>query len=269
MADNELTGAASPAQPVTAMTAPVEQQSPPAQAPQQPVPSGGGKSVDQLAKELDEQNALIRDAQDQLARMAHERELERVYYANLTAGKQAPQEPEAPAVTDDEFLANPAKATAKMLDGYMAREKAEREREKATQYVDSARRAFESGREAALKENRELFRGIETVVATEMLNNIRDSFKSGQPVDITVLENPRYHLAAALAMRVMNGDDLSKYFGPRQTVPMAPVYTETPSAGIPPKAAPVLSDSERALARSFGVTEEQWAETKSRREGAR
>lgn len=264
MAENDQTGiapAAQPAQPVTAMTAQATEQAPPATQQTQAPPQAAGKTVEQLAAELDEQNAQIREAQDQLARMAHERELERQMYANLTAGRPKPQEPEAPAVTDDEFLANPAKATAKMLDGYMAREKAERDREKASQYIETARRSHETGWNAAVKENPGLFKGIEASVRSEILANVRDSFQAGKPVDADILENPRYYQAAAVAMRIMNGDDPSKFFAPRQTQPMAPVYTETPSAGNPPQAGITLTPQQEEVIAKGGIKREQFIES--------
>ena len=61
-----------------------------------------------------------------------------------------------------------------------------------------------------MKANPNLYRGIEADISREVLNNVQNSLKSGQPVDTTVLENPRYWEAAALAYRVMNGEDVSK-----------------------------------------------------------
>jgi phage I-like protein len=89
----------------------------------------------------------------------------------------------------------------------------------------------------------------------------------GNPVDVESLNNPKMWEAAAIAYRISEGEDLmsiaSKYYDTRKaTVPMTPTHTETPSAGGPPQAATVLTPEEKAGAKFFGVTDEQWIATK-------
>ena len=177
--------------------------------------------------------------------------------------KGKPAEPEVPAVSDDEFLTNPAKATGKIIEGYFQRERAERERERVTQYVESARSAYETGRQEAVKANPNLYRGIQADIEREVLNNVQSALKAGQPVDTNVLRNPRYWEAAALAMRVMNGEDVSKYYQSKNA-PMAPSHTETPTAGLPPQAVPSLTPQEIAMAQFLGGTPEQFAAAKAK-----
>jgi hypothetical protein len=61
----------------------------------------------------------------------------------------------------------------------------------------------------------------------------------------------------------MSGEDVSKFYGGTRQ-PMTPAYTETPTAGGPPQAAPTLTDKEVSLAQFFGGTPEQYAAAKAK-----
>jgi hypothetical protein len=61
----------------------------------------------------------------------------------------------------------------------------------------------------------------------------------------------------------MNGEDVSKYYM-KAPQPMAPTHQETPGQSIVPKAVPTLSEADRAGARFFGLTDEQWLATKAK-----
>ena len=108
-----------------------------------------------------------------------------------------------------------------------------------------------------MKANPNLFKGIDGEISREILNNIQSSFQAGQPVDPEVLSNPRYYEAAALAFRVMNGDDVSRYYN-RAPAPMAPAHTETPTAGSPPQATTTLSPEQEEALRVSGIPREQF-----------
>lgn len=238
----------------------------PAQVEARPDPSTakyGGKSVDDLAREMAEKDAYIASVNERAARAEHEAMLTRnlvEQFARDRGGKQE-EVPEVPSVTDDEFLTNPAKATGKIIESYFARERQERERERVGQYVEKAKTAYETGKQEAMKANPTLYRGIEADISREVLNNVQSSLKAGQPVDEAVLRNPRYWEAAALAMRVMNGEDVSKYYTKPAHTPMSPAYTETPSAGGPPKAEMTLSPEQEELIAKGHVTREQFLES--------
>ena len=62
-------------------------------------------------------------------------------------------------MTDDEFLTNPAKATGKIIESYFARERQEREKERVDQYVNSARSAYETGKDRGDEGQPELISG--------------------------------------------------------------------------------------------------------------
>lgn len=260
MADEGLPGTAQSAPPVTPLTAPAEPQAPQA-PPQQPqTPTGGGKSAEQLAAELQEASDLIRETQDRLARMEHERELERQVRTNLTAGRVEEQTPELDYdKLDGEFLTSPAKAMSKILDARLAKEKQERDRERAATYITSARTSFESGHAEATKANPGLFKGIDGDISREILGNVQAGLQAGQPVDVEILRNPKYWEAAAVAYRIMNGEDVSKYFGGTRT-PMTPQYAETPTAGNPPQAATLTPEQEELIAKGH-ITREQFLES--------
>ena len=228
----------------------------------------GGKTVDDLAREMAEKDAYIASVNERAARAEHEAMLTRNLVEQFTrdGGRRQETVPEVPSVTDDEFLTNPAKATGKIIESYFARERAEREKERVAQYVNTARSAYETGKDTAMKANPTLYRGIEADISREVLNNVQASLKAGQPVDTTILQNPRYWEAAALAYRVMNGEDVSKFYNKTHT-PMAPAHTETPTPGAPPKAEMTLSPEQEELISRAGITREQflqsWAKVKS------
>lgn len=268
MAEEVQSGTAPVAIPAE-QAAPATPQAPLEQTPQVPLSHGGGKTVEQLSAEVEEQATLVREANERAARMEHEVLLTRNIMENLTRDRGGKQEEvsEVPSVTDDEFLTNPAKATGKIIESYFARERQERERERVGQYVEKAKAAYETGKQEAMKANPTLYRGIEADISREVLNNVQSSLKAGQPVDEAVLRNPRYWEAAALAMRVMNGEDVSRYYTKPAHTPMSPAYTETPSAGAPPKAEMTLSPEQEELISRAGITREQflanWAKVKT------
>jgi hypothetical protein len=217
-----------------------------------------------LAAELSEASELIHQTQERLARMEHDRELERQMRVNLTADRGREAVPEIDyEKLDNEYMTSPARATAKIVESQFAQLREEQKRERTAQYVTSARSAFETARDSAVKSNPALFKGILEDVSREIIGNVDAGLRSGQPVDVEILRNPKYLEAAAVAYRVMNGEDVSKFYGGVRT-PMTPGYTETPTAGGPPQAAPTLTDKEVAMAQFLGGTPEQWAAAKAK-----
>jgi hypothetical protein len=251
-------------EPTQVMTAPAPTTAPTEVKPEPQATKYGGKSLEELAREMEDKDRYISEVNERAARAEHEAMLTRNLVEQFARDRGKQDEvPEIPSVTDDEFLTNPAKATGKIIEGYFARDRQEREKERVGQYVDRARSSYETGKAAALKANPSLYRGIEADISREVLNNVQSSLRAGQPVDAAVLENPRYWEAAALAMRVMNGEDVSKYYGKTHT-PMTPAHTETPTAGAPPQDVVTMSEEERYAAKSWGITDEQYMAQKRR-----
>jgi hypothetical protein len=243
----------------TAPTAPVEVK--------QEVPTKyGGKTVEDLAREMAEKDDYIASVNERASRAEHEAQLTRNLVEQFARGQGRPQEdvPKTPEVSDDEFLTNPAKATSKIIESYFARDKAEREQEKTRQYVDTARTAYEEGKAGAIKANPNLYRGIEADLSREVSNSVLSSLKAGQPVDASALKNPKYWEAAAVAMRIMGGEDVSKYYERKVHTPMTPAYTETPSAGGPPKAEVTLTPEQEFIISKGNVTREAFMEAQKK-----
>jgi hypothetical protein len=214
-----------------------------------------------LAAELQEQVDALRETQERLARMEHDRELERQMRANITAGRVQQDVPEIDYdKLDSEYLQSPARATAKIVESQFTQLREEQKRERTTQYITSARSAFESARESALKANPALFKGILEDVSREIIGNVDAGLRAGQPVDVEILRNPKYLEAAAVAYRVMNGEDMSKYYGGVRQ-PMTPAYTETPTAGGSPQAANTLTPEQEELIAKGHITREQFLES--------
>jgi hypothetical protein len=218
--------------------------------------------LEQLSNELAEKDSYISQVNERAARAEHEAMLTRNLVEQFARGQGRPQEPvpATPEVSDDEFLTNPAKATSKIIESYFARDRAEREQEKNRSYVETARTAYEEGKAGALKANPALYRGIEADLSREVLNSVQASLKAGQPVDASALRNPKYWEAAAVAMRIMGGDDVTKYYEKKAHIPMTPTHQETPTAGGPPKAEMILSPEQEELISKGNITREQFME---------
>ena len=265
MTEEPTGGMGQPTPDVAPPVAPAEPTPQTAPEPAQEVvqPKYSGKSLEDLARELEEKDRYISEVHERAARAEHEALLTRNLVEQFTSGRGRPQEqaPAQPEVSDDEFLTNPAKATSKIIESYFERERREREREKAEGYVNSARQSFEQGKSEAVKQNPGLYRGIEADLSREVLGTVQSSLRSGQPIDASALRDPRYWQAAAVAMRIMKGEDVSKYFTKTQH-PMAPAHQETPTTGQAPTGGMVLSPEEEELISRANITKEQYLKAK-------
>jgi len=270
MAEETTPGTAPVAAPTEPIPAPATPQPAQETTPTPSPPSGGGKTMEQLAQEVEEKSRYIEEVNERAARAEHEAMLTRNLVEQFTRGQGRPQEqvPTAPEVSDDEFLTNPAKATSKIIEGYFARDRAEREQERRGQYVNSARTAYETGKSEALKSNPKVFQGIEARISSEMLDTVKRSLETGNPIDADSLRNPNLWLAAAVAYRISEGEDLmtiaSKYSERKVHTPMTPTHQETPTAGGPPKAEMPLTPEQEFIISKGNVTREAFMEARKK-----
>lgn len=274
MAEETNTGTAPSVEPVTVLTAPAEPQAPQVTTPTPTPPSGGGKTLEQFAQEAEEKDALIAQVNERAARAEHEAQLTRNLVEQFARGQGRPQEqvpvaPDEPPIGDDDLILNPKAVFVKGFQWMESKMRAEREQEKRGQYVNTARTAYESGKAAALKSNPKVFQGIESKVSEGMLDNVKRSLEMGNPVDVESLNNPKMWEAAAIAYRISEGEDLmsiaSKYYDTRKaTVPMTPTYTETPSAGTPPKAEMPLTPEQEFIISKGNITREAFMEARKK-----
>jgi hypothetical protein len=262
MADTLQPGTATDAAPSTRVEIPAPTQAPQEPTPPQSPPVGTGDELATLREQLAEKERLINDTAERAARAEHEAMLTRNIVEQFSRDRK-PQEtvPDVPLVSDDEFLTNPGKATAKIIEGYFERDRRERERERAEQYVSTARQAYEQGKTEAVKANPNLYRGIESDLSREVFNTVQSSMRTGQPIDAGALRDPRYWEAAAVAMRIMRGEDVSKYYS-RSHTPMAPVHQDTPGPSVVPQVGATLSPEEEALIAKANITREQYLAAK-------
>lgn len=267
MAEQVQPGTATAAAPSAQVEIPEQPQTPQEPTPPQTPPPGTGDELATLREQLAEKERLINDAAERAARAEHEAMLTRNLVEQFSRDRK-PQEtvPELPSVSDDEFLTNPGKATAKIIESYFERDKREREREKAEQYVNTARQAYEQGKQEAIKVNPNLYRGIESDLSREVFNTVQASLRAGQPIDAGALRDPRYWEAAAVAMRIMRGDDVSKYYAKSHS-PMAPVHQETPGPSGVPQVGVTLTPEEEALIARANITREQYLAAKEKERG--
>jgi hypothetical protein len=223
-------------------------------------PPSGGRSVEELFNEMQELKRANAELAEKASRAEHEATYTRTLIDTLRPGVQQQQEPPAiPDITDDEFLSNPGKAIDRKISSLFEREKAERDREKREAYVERAKSLFETGSKTAAEKLGKLMSGIEP----EVKQYVQQGIISGT-IDPEAAMNPELWASTALVLRYVKGErSFDKYLGePRQG--MSPTYTETPTAGTPPQAGPVLSEDDKRMARIFKVTDEAWAATKAK-----
>jgi len=267
MQDEPTGGQGQPTPGVAPPEPPAEPTPPTAPEPVQEVvqPKYSGKSLEDLANELAEKDRYISEVNERAARAEHEAMLTRNLVEQFAGGRGKPQEQAGPvddfAISDDEFLTKPGETFKKGFQWMEARLRAERDRDRAESYVSSARQAYEQGKAEAVKSNPNLYRGIEADLSREVLSTVQSSLRSGQPVDASALRDPRYWQAAAVAMRIMKGEDVSKYFTKTQH-PMAPAHQETPTTGQVPTGGVTLSPQEEELISRANITREQYLKAK-------
>lgn len=250
------------AQPTDVMSAPSPEPAQPEAKEGESPSKYGGKSVEDLLRELEEKDRYVSEVNERAARAEHEALLTRNLVEQFARERGKPQEQteQAPElqISDDDFLTKPGDTFRKGFQWMQAQFRAERERDKAEQYITQARTAFEEGKAAALKADPLLFKGIEQTVADNMFAMVKMSLDNKQPIDPTVLRDPKTWRGFAAAKRINDGEDLAKYVVKSHT-PMAPVHQETPTPGAPPQGRPPLTDEAKMGARFFEVSEDQWA----------
>lgn len=260
MPEDVNTGQTAPVAPPAGMepVAPATQQEP-AQALTAPPAPAGGRNVEDLFNEMEE----LRRTNVELAEKAQRAEYEATYTRNLVetfrpgATRPTEEPPQVAQVTDEEFLTNPAKATARMFESFMARERAERAQKEREQYVERAKSTFEQGRSTAMKQLDRLMKGIEGEVASA----VQQGVISGA-IKPEAAGDPEVWKATAMTYRMLNRNeyDFGKYFQNSHTPP-APVHSEIPSAASPPRAANQLTPEQEMLIASGTVTREQFLES--------
>lgn len=250
------------ATPTSVLTEPAPAPSAPAVTTPTP-PAAGGPSLETMFSKLQELERSNAELAERAARAEHEANYTRNLVDTFRQGAMEQKEtaPQVPDITDDEFLQNPGKAIDKKISALFEREKAEREREKQVAYVERAKNLFETGSKTAADKLGKLMSGIEP----EVKQYVQQGIISGS-IDPEAAQNPDLWAATAITLRYIKGErSLDKYFGETR-VGMAPTYTETPTAGSPPQVTVALTDAEKATARYFGVTDEQYLAAKKKGE---
>lgn len=256
---------------VTAMNAPEPTQTAAPEPTKQDASTAkyGGKTVDDLASELAEKDRYIQEVHERAARAEHEALLTRnlVEQFSRDRAKPEPTVPDEPQIGEEDLITNPKGVFVKGFQWMESKMRAERQKEQAIQYVNSAKTSFERGKEAAVKANPNLYSGIEQSVANAVLAQVQESYKAGQPMDPGLLNNSEYWALAAIAERISRGETmksvLSKYYTEKPTG-MTAGHTETPTAGLPPQAGTSLTQGEIAMAQFLGGTPEQYAAAKAK-----
>lgn len=257
-----------------------QDQTPPTEPPVDPAlaPKYGGKSVEELSRLLEEKDRFIAEQNQQAAQARHDAE----YFKALTEmggpPQQAPQPfvprvdmppvqpgwqlpPQAPLepirnphaiVTEQEFVADPIAATAKILAAQREYDRVSQARDEATRTATTARANFFSGRQAAVDSTPALFDGILPLVSQQMF----EAFKA-KDISAEQLGNPRTWQMAAQLYRSERGEmDFSKYYRRSTPTPVSPGHQEVPSTRSATTGKPVLTSEQQDMVRMWGIKDE-------------
>lgn len=228
----------------------------------EPAPGGAVKTAEQFAEELAEKQRLIDEALDRAARAEHDATLTRTLMEQY--GPKKAEEPDKPFFTNEEFLSDPGNALNKALKSIQDGVRSEFERREKIERTERAKESFLEGRELATKEFPDLMKGIESRVQQEVAKGLLEGI-----IDPDAARNPKVWAATAFSIRMSNESDpfVKNVFGGAKSpsiIPVRPAHTETPTAGAPPRVDVVLSEDDRATARSWGITDEQMLAEKKR-----
>lgn len=229
-------------------------------------PVEGGKTVEQLAAELAEKDRVIASLYSRNAEREHESNLLKALaetgpapsYGQPAPGHQpgpgGPGVPQIPpfdpkrVVTEEEYLADPVTATAKIADAKALYDRAVYNVMENGRRAASAQGNFLKGREEAVKATPKLFAGIQREVEAEVVN----SYRRGQ-ISPEQLADPRTHQLVAELIRRDRGElDFGKYYKAGPT-PMPAIQTEKPKPGPAAKPKVQLSAEQRALVEMWGT----------------
>lgn len=262
-------------QPVTTAALPTEPvvESAPQTSPE-PVPETkyGGKSLEQMAAEMEQKDSYITQLAQKAALAEHEAQLAKNLFDQIQQGSKK-TEPEVPGFDAeamlDAYAKDPINTTMRLVKMQIQAEQREREQADLSTKANKAKENFEAGYAEAYKKNPRIFNGIEDSVKQETFNGVKIWFdtRGKYGVDPEALSNPEYWIKAAGAQRfVSKGEtNLASYFNAVPT-PVQAVHTETPTASNPPQSAISLSQEEKEYARQWGISETDFMETKKRSE---
>lgn len=231
----------------------------PTEEPKQQAPAPvlfGGKTPEQFAEEFENTRKELTALKEESSRIAHESQYWRTV-AEKNQGKQEEAAPSLPSLTDEQVFANPARsmlevaqrATEIATQKMRAEWETQRQKERSEQIANSFQRASQ----VAFKTTPKLYQGIEDQVRQEVWN----AAASGK-IGLGEVDNPDFYKMTASMIRYQRGEyDLGKYLS-NTPAPAMPGGVEAPGPGMPPQSVDAMSDYEKALAKRFGITEEQY-----------
>lgn len=227
----------------------------------------GGKTTEQLAAELAEKDRVIASLYGHRAEQEHEAALLKAIAETGPApsyGAPAPPTPGGPyaptgvpqippfdpkrVVTEEEYLADPVIATAKIAEAKAMYDRAVYNVIEGARRRESAQGNFLKGRQDAQKATPKLFAGIAKEVDAEVVA----SYRRGQ-ISPEQLSDPRTHQLVAELIRRDRGElDFGKYYKAGPT-PMPALQTEKPKPGPAAKPKVTLTAEQRQLVELWGT----------------
>lgn len=223
----------------------------------------GGADGSELQQETEDIATRLQRTEEELRQAKHEAEIYRSVVSQkgglqtpAVAETSQPDEP-PPAISPEEWYADPGTALTKMFSWKDRKDKAEREKQSQAQTLREAKQTFDSTFNNVVAKHGKLMAGIEREVGDAVIAAYRDG-----KIGIRELSDPNMFLLTASVIRQSKGEyDLSKYFGSNPK-PVAAVKTALPTAAKPPKDAATATEEERYLAKQAGLTAEQYLATK-------
>jgi hypothetical protein len=168
---------------------------------------------------------------------------------------ERPTEPTRDQVPAFDFT-KPEESVERLVESRLRKEREEQQKREEQRYFYQARVNFDQGMEAAIKENKKLFEGIERDVANSVAQMVK-----AKAVTPEMLSNPRTFVAAAVQHRFWRGE-LDKAL-PEKRQPMSPAQMDTPARTKQTIADDdiTLSEQDRKMMRDLGMTEKDAVES--------
>jgi len=222
-------------------------------------PLFGGKTAEQFAEEFENTRKELTSLREDYSKAIHEAQYSRTILEKMAQGntEQRQAEPGITPMTDEAFFANPGKAAyetaQRVAEASMSKWKSEFENQRKREKDEQAAYNMNQTGQSVMRANPKMYAGIEDKVK----QSLADAYQSGK-IGVYELGNPQFWETTAAILRVSNGEwDLQKYRN-NTPAPAIPGGIEAPNGTIPPNQAMGMSEIEKAMARKYGITEEQY-----------
>lgn len=167
----------------------------------------------------------------------------------------------ATVVTEEEFVRDPVRATAKIAQAAREFDRRQDDARRVVFEARAAQRNFVEGRQKAFVETPALFNGLEHQVSEYVAASFRDRLITADQI-----REPKTWQWVAQLIRSERGEmDFSKYYKTAAPNPMPAGHTELPNGRQTTKAPVNLTPEQRELVRLWGKDEQEFVKVHEKR----